>query len=137
MQIVSVRRNLLRSHLISKCASCESAPAETWKQVIVYTLSSMGSDLTQPTSTSLTLPLASFLLLKSFYELCCVFELPTCNLYQPVSPICLVASALRCVNQYVRVLLYESFFHSGIIIWPANLMCWNVLPVCDVLAMPV
>jgi hypothetical protein len=25
-----------------------------------------------------------------------------------------VASTLWCVNQYVRVLLYESFFHSGI-----------------------
>jgi hypothetical protein len=26
----------------------------------------------------------------------------------------LVASTLWCVNQYVRVLLYESFFHSSI-----------------------
>jgi hypothetical protein len=60
------------------------------------------------------LPLASFLLLKSFYELYCVLQLPTFNLYQLVSPICLVASTLWCVNQYVRVLLYESFFHSGI-----------------------
>jgi hypothetical protein len=38
----------------------------------------------------------------------------------------LVASYLWVVDQYVRVLLYESFFHSGIIIRPANLMCWNV-----------
>lgn len=59
----------------------------------------MGSDLSQPTSTSLTLdriflkytlhrklPLASFLLLKSFYELCCVFRLLTVNLRQSCRP---------------------------------------------------
>jgi len=54
------------------------------------------------------------------------FDCQQYNLYQPVSPICLVASYLWVVDQYVRVLLYESFFHSGIIIRPANLMCWNV-----------
>ena len=72
--------------------------------------------------------------------LCTVFVFFDCqqnNLYQPVSPICLVASTLWCVNQYVRVLLYESFFHSGIINWPANLRCWNALPGDDVLTMPV
>src|SRR5210317_1791140 len=47
----------------------------------------MGSDLSQPTSTSLALPLASFLLLKSFYELCCVFRLLTVNLHQSCRPI--------------------------------------------------
>ena len=38
-----------------------------------------------------------------------------------------------CTCASIRELFPQRYF----LIWPANLMCWNVLPVCDVLTMPV
>ena len=73
MQIVSVRRNLFTVPSNQELHVSSSQPRH-WIQVIVYTQSTMGSDLSQPTSTSLALPLASFLLLKSFYVLCLCFS---------------------------------------------------------------
>ena len=66
-----------------------------------------------PTSTSLSLPVASFLCIRF---LCTMCSFSTANSLSPSisSPICLMASTLWCVDQRVRVLLYGSFFHSGI-----------------------
>ena len=96
--------------------SCESAQPRHWKEVIFYTQVQWA--LTFPILRRhcfLQLSPASFLLLKGFYELCCVFRLPTNNLYQPVSPICLVASYLWVVDQYVtcapiRMLFPQRYF---------------------------
>ena len=88
----------------------------------------MGSDLSQPTSTSFTLrriflkytlhrklPLASFLLLKSFYVLCLCFSTAnmlspsTCepNLFDGFLPLGSRSTCYVCSDQ-------GYFFHSGI-----------------------
>jgi hypothetical protein len=72
----------------------------------------MGSDLTQPTSTSLFPATSRFVpIAKEF--LCTVFVFFDCqqnNLYQPVSPICLVASYLWVVDQYVTCASIRELF---------------------------
>ena len=86
----------------------------------------MGSDLSQPTSTSYTLyriftkytlyriiPVASFLCIR-FLCVMCSFSTANNLSTSTSSPICLMASALWCVDQRVRVSFSGDFFLSGI-----------------------
>ena len=146
MQIVSVRRNLLRFHLISKLHVSSSQP-RLGSRCLLYCYT-MGSDLSQPTSTFYVQIFAHYpvfftvnvqinahntsRLVPSAKEFLCVMcsfsiankqSIPTkleWSWLTYISPlVCYVCSCHGC------------FFHSGITIWPANLMCWNDLPVLE------
>ena len=105
---------------------------------LVYTQSTMGSDLSQPTSTSYTLyriftkytlyriiPLASFLLLKSFYVLCLCFQLPTINLYQSNALLPDAAQYVTCAS--IRELFPQRYFQSGPPTLCVGLFCLYVM----------
>jgi hypothetical protein len=69
----------------------------------------MGSDLSQPTSTSLFLATSRFVpIAKEF--LCTVFVFFDCQHSVYINQ----TSYYRMPLNVLRVLLYESFFHSGI-----------------------
>ena len=103
----------------------------------------MGSNLSQPTSTYVTyrvhktllcflyntLPVASFHCIRF---LCTICSFSTANI--PSMPIKHPTTGCRSA---CYVCSYTDAFSTAVfLVWPANLMCWIVLPVWCVLAMP-
>ena len=114
--------------------SCKVPPAQTLceyhqprlgSRYLLYCYT-MGSDLSQPTSTSYTLyriflkytlhriiPVASFLCIR-FLCVMCSFSTANSLSTSTSSPIGLMASTLWCVDQRVTCAPLGCFFHSGI-----------------------
>ena len=76
-----------------------------------------------------TLPVASFLCIR-FLCVMCSFSTANNLSTSTSSPICLMASALWCVDQCVTCAPIKDAFSTAVFLnWPANLKCWIVLPV--------
>ena len=110
--------------------SCESYPAiDIGSRCLLYCYT-MGSDLSQPTSTSLFPTTSRFVpIAKEFLCVMCSFStannlsIPTCepNLFDGFLPL---GSRSVCY-----VCSYTVAFSTAVCMnWPANLMCWIVLP---------
>ena len=89
----------------------------------------MGSDLSQPTSTSLFPTTSCFVpIAKEFLCVMCSFLNDSIHSTSTSGPICLMAHTLVC-RSTCHVCSYTDAFSTAVFLnWPANLMCWNALP---------